>query len=209
MLAPLAAINDSVARALYVQQLAERIGLDESVILERLTARPLQPRRTSPSGSDSGNQAGQASSGSERFEQRIISMMIQYPQIIPEVVRRDILNHFSSGMLKTAGKLVIHHQLKSPDQLPDFLAQVEDGQLKTLLASLAIGEESWNLKGCKALLNRFIEARQKQGAGRSIQKAIENAEKEQNEVEVMRLLSEKQRLAVRREKEKMSLMRDK
>jgi DNA primase len=32
---PLAAINDNVARALYIKQLAERIGLEENIILEK------------------------------------------------------------------------------------------------------------------------------------------------------------------------------
>jgi hypothetical protein len=42
-----------------------------------------------------------------------------------------------------------------------------------------------------------------------MQAAIEAAEREHNEAEVMRLLSEKQKLAVRREKQKMSALREK
>jgi hypothetical protein len=62
-------------------------------------------------------------------------------------------------------------------------------------------------RGCSALLRQFIESRQKQVNGLSMQAAIEAAEREQNEAEVMRLLSEKQKMAVRREKQKMSALR--
>ncbi len=209
MLSPLAAINDSVARAVYVQQLAERIGLDEAVIFERLAARPRPSVMPSLSGATPGNSTGQAASASVRFERRIISMMLQYPQIVPEIVQRNILHGFNDGALKAAGELIVRHRLQSLDQLPEFFSKLEDGQLKVLLTSLAIGEESWNLKGCKALLTHFMEARRKQGGGRSIQRAIESAEREQNEAELMRLLSEKQRIAVRREKQKMSFLREK
>jgi DNA primase len=209
MLSPLAAINDSVARAVYVQQLAERIGLDEAVIFERLAARPRPSVMPSLSAATPGNSTGQADSASVRFERRIISMMLQYPQIVPEIVQRNILHGFNDGALKAAGELIVRHRLQSLDQLPEFFSQLEDGQLKVLLTSLAIGEESWNLKGCKALLTHFMEARRKQGDGRSIQRAIESAEREQNEAELMRLLSEKQRIAVRREKQKMSFLREK
>jgi len=100
-------------------------------------------------------------------------------------------------------------RLQSPQQLPELLNQMEDGPLKRRLAFLAIGEEAWNRKGCKNLLAHFFEIRQKQGAGFLIQKAIEAAELEQNEAEVLRLLSEKQKMAVQREQQKMSVLREK
>jgi hypothetical protein len=54
-----------------------------------------------------------------------------------------------------------------------------------------------------------MESRQKKMSGSSMQAAIEAAEREHNDAEVMRLLSEKQKIAVRREKQKMSALREK
>jgi DNA primase len=83
------AVNDSVARALYVKQLAERVELAEAVILERLKEhadRSGQRPAAVPAGTAS--RAVTPATGDERFEQRIIAMMLQFPEILPEVVDR-------------------------------------------------------------------------------------------------------------------------
>jgi DNA primase len=202
--APLSAINDSVARALYVQQLSERIGAPEAAILAKLREPAAAPaaRRAPDAAAGRGDPA--ALDPSVRMEQRILSMMLQYPEIISEVVTSNALALFTNEELKAAGEVVIRFRLQSTDQLPELLERMEDGPVKRCTALLAIGDEAWTLKGCQNLLARFIETRQKMGAGRSIQKAIETAEREQNEPEVLRLLGEKQKMAVRREKQKMT-----
>lgn len=202
-------INDSVARALYVQQLAERLRIAETVILDRLRARtaagasPRAVRRASD-----GALAAPAA-GEERFEERIIAMMVQFPEILPEVGASRVLDHFTNPLLKSAGESILQHRLVSPEQLPELLSRLEDGLLKQTVVALAMHEEDWNRKGCRALLRRFAESRQKQVSGRSIQAAIETAEREHDEAEVLRLLAEKQKIAVRREKQKMSALREK
>ena len=206
---PLAAINDSVARALYVQQLAERIGVPEAAILARLKEHRAKPSGREMKDPQTGRAGTPAVEADERSEQRIISMMLQFPEIIPEIVKRSILELFSHNELKAAGETIIRERLQSPDQLPELLARIDDGELKKTVARLAMGDESWTLKGCRNLLSRFMETRQKQGVGQSIQKAIEAAEREQNQDELLRLLNEKQKLAVRREKQKMSVLREK
>jgi DNA primase len=203
----LAAINDNVARSLYVKQLAERIQLSEAVILERLKGCAGRPDSREPGVRSS--RPVRAPEAEERFERRIIAMMLQFPEIIPEIVHGGILEFFSPSVLKSAGEAILRHRFQSPDQLPELLAAIEEGPLKQTVVSLAMGDEAWTRKGCKALLNRFRESRQRQASGLSIQAAIEAAERERNEAEVMRLLSEKQKMAVRREKQKMSALRDK
>jgi DNA primase len=209
MLAFLTAINDSVARALYVKQLAERSGLDETIILERLKA-----HAASTASRGSANRVANADSlhpagTEERFEQRIIAMMLQFPEIIPLIAQDGILDNFLHPHLKSAGETILHHHFGAPDQIPELLAKIEEGPLKKTLTSLAMSDECWTRKGCEAFLRRFKESRQKQVSGISIQAAIETAEREHDEAEVMRLLSEKQKIAVRREKQKMSELRKK
>jgi len=113
----------------------------------------------------------------------------------------------TNPLLKSAGETLVRHRFKSAERLPELLAQMEDGPLRQTLVALAMSDERLTRRGCSALLRQFSESRQKQVNGLSMQAAIEAAEREQNEPEVMRLLSEKQKMAVRREKQKMSALR--
>jgi len=205
----LSAINDSVARALYVKQLAERIGLDETAILERIKTRA-KPMAAPGLGVQAPAAAGRRSAGThEQVEQQVIAMMLQFPEMIPEIVKSNALEYVSLPLLKSAGESILRHRFQSPEQLPELLANIEEGALKETLVALAMTDESWTHKGCSAFLRRFMETRQKQVSGPSMQAAIEAAEREHNEAEVMRLLNEKQKMAVRREKQKMSALRQK
>jgi DNA primase len=205
----LSAINDSVARALYVKQLSELIRLEEAAILERLKAHAASMASQAAGTRRLDATRHQSTEAGERFEQRIIAMMLQFPEIIPLIVKGGILDYFSHPHLKSAGEHILNHPVGSPDQIPDLLSQIEEAPLKQTLVSLAMGDERWTRRGCEALLRRFTETRQKRLSELSIQAAIEAAEREHNDAEVMRLLSEKQKIAVRREKQKMSARTEK
>ena len=122
-------------------------------------------------------------------------MMLQFPEILPDVIGRNVLDWFASARMKAAGEAIVRQGLRSTSELPELLAAIEDAGLKDTLTELAMGDESWTLKGSRTLLTRFLETRQKHSAGRSLQLAIETAERDRNEGELMRLLEEKQRLA--------------
>ena len=57
---PLSAINDRVAQAIYIQQLAERIGIAETAVLERVRALANQKSHSSASGSRAATPAGES-----------------------------------------------------------------------------------------------------------------------------------------------------
>jgi DNA primase len=205
----LGAINDPVARALYVQQLAERIRVEEAVIVERLKtqAAPTAGSRTRARTAE--RSGGRPPEPPERFEERIIAMMLQFPEIIPEIAKGAVLESVTNPLLKSAGEILLRHRFGASHQLPELLAKLEEGPLKQTLVALAMGDERLTLRGCQSLLRQFTASRQKRVNGHSLQAAIEAAEREQNEAEVMRLLIEKQKMAVRREKQKMSALRGK
>ena len=207
--APLLAVNDSVARALYVKQLAERVGLAEAVILERLKEHSGQSGQR-PAGVPAGaaSRAVTPATGDERFEQRIIAMMLQFPEILPEVVDRGILEYFTNDRMKTLGESIVSRWRGFPESVAGLLERVEDAAIREQLAFLAMGDESWNRNGCRTLLTRFVEGRQQPGARLAIQRDIEAAEKAQDDTEITRLLSEKQKMAVRREKQKIAARRE-
>ena len=136
-------------------------------------------------------------------------MMLQFPEILPEVVDRSILGYFTNDRMKTLGESIVSGWRGSPESVAGLLERVEDAAIREQLAFLAMGDESWNRNGCRTLLTRFVEGHQKKGARRmAIQKDIEAAEKAQNDTEITRLLSEKQKMAVRREKQKMAAWRE-
>ncbi len=211
LLDPLAAINDSVARALYVKLLAERIQLPESVILQRLSEhagrdghRPPEPSARPASRPDTRRGGEHA-----RFEQRIIAMMIQFPEVIGEIEERGILSYFSDPVLRSIGDLLVGRQYRACDQLPELLSNVEDEGLKQRVASLAMGEASWSPKGCQVLLNRYLELRQQHRIIQPLQREIETAERANDDAELLRLLGEKHKMALKREKRKATVLRDK
>jgi len=135
-------------------------------------------------------------------------MMLQFPEILPEVVDRGILGYFTNDRMKALGESIISRWRGSPEGVAGLLERVEDAAIQEQLAFLSMGDESWNRNGCRTLLTRFVEGRQKKDARMSIQKAIEAAEKVQNDTEITRLLSEKQKMAVRREKQKRVARRE-
>jgi DNA primase len=124
------------------------------------------------------------------------------------VVDRGILGYFTNDRMKTLGESIASRWRGSPDSVAGLLERVEDAAIREQLAFLAMGDESWNRNGCRTLLTRFVEGHQKTGARMVLQKDIEAAEKTQNDTEITRLLSEKQKMAVRREKQKTAARRE-
>ncbi len=197
MLGPLEAVNDPVARAFYIQQLAERLGVEETVVRQELRRRR-QARSVSAPGGAAEERSAPPLSAEARFERRMVTMMLQVPELIPEMIERHILECFQEGPMKQLAADILASGHRTGAAVADVLARVPDGPRREQLALLAMSEDAWDPKGCRTLLDRFIESRRKQPAQRSLQQGIEAAEKAQNNAEVMRLLSEKQKLATRR-----------
>mgnify|MGYP001119949930 FL=1 len=128
----------------------------------------------------------------------MVTMMLQVPELIPEMIERHILECFQEGPMKQLAADILASGHRTGAAVADVLARVPDGPRREQLALLAMSEDAWDPKGCRTLLDRCIESRRKQPAQRSLQQGIEAAEKAQNDAEVMRLLSEKQKLATRR-----------
>ncbi len=211
LLDPLAAINDSVARALYVKLLAERIQLPERIILERLSEHAGRAGQGPPETSIRPASLADTQTGGdlERFEQRIVAMMLQFPEVIGDINERGVLTHFSDPMLRSIGDLLVRQQYRTTDQLPELLSKIEEDVLKQRVASLAMGESSWSPKGCRILLNRYLDLRQQRRVIQPLQREIETAERAHDDDEMLRLLGEKHKMALKREKRKTTVLREK
>lgn len=218
--ATLAAINDSVARSLYVKQLSERLDIDEAVVLEKIRVAALRkPQaisdRRSPSSSASAMSASESlmTSGQKslsevgsRIEQQIIAMMLQFPQILPQIESRDVLEHFESNILKSIGHTLLHHKFKSPAQVSELLNFIEEPEKKRLVAALALTDESWDQNGCRKLINQFVETIQRRQKSKLMDDKIKAAELKNDKQLLYKLLKEKQKIAIQSAKQKITLL---
>jgi DNA primase len=222
---PLAAINDRVARALYVKQLSERIGIAESTILERIreisvktsgSRYPGVSTRTPGPGSQTRAEKNSVSavedpevkfSGS-RVERQIIAMMIQFPNIIPDVNNYKILDLFNNKYLRSVGESILEFNPTSADQVSELISRIDDKPTQALIASLAMGDESWNRKGCLKLIAKFVESERKLRDGVLLERQIKDAEQRNDHELLLKLLSQKQKMAVNSEKQKMAILND-
>ena len=226
MQAPLAAINDRVAQGLYIQKLAERIGIAENAIMERVNevSAYITKRRFANDGpltatdshdrSDAVNTANEGRSEQtlavgNRFERQIIAMILQFPDILPEVVNLNVLSYFENKTLKDIGDYILKSNLTSPDRVSELLSRVDSDLKQTLIASLSMVDESWNMNGCLRLLGKFVESGQKMRDRGVLEEQIRAAEKSNDHDLLLKLLNQKQKMAERSEKQKTAVLDEK
>ncbi len=217
---PLASIGDNVARSLYIKELAESINIDESTVREKIrkisVPKKDRSKRSTWSNNDlarsqhktsaSDNVQGKALKGKwDRLERQIITMMLQFPQILSKISERDIINLFEDTDLKSIGQLLLKYKERSEIRVSDIMNLIEDKEQRDMVASLAIREDIWNHEACLGIINRFQSIR-KRNKNTLIDK-IKAAEKN-NDVELVdKLLNQKQKLAILTEKNKTALLR--
>jgi DNA primase len=143
-----------------------------------------------------------------RVEKQIIAMMIQFPEILPDISAHNVLELFSDGILKTIGESILDLNPDAADRVSELMSQVDDRQIQNLIASLAMGDESWNRKGCLRLLGKFVESGAKHRDGGLLERQIKDAEKCNDQELLLKLLSKKQKMAERIEQQKMAILRD-
>jgi len=223
---PLAAINDQIAQAIYIQQLAERIGIAESAVLERIRAVAARQSRATTFADQKGSPAStlpkrevaetnsrvQGPSGANagiRFERQIIAMMLQFPEILPEISRLSVLKYFENNELESIGNAVLKVNPSTVVQVSELISKIENEAQQTLIASLAIADESWNKKGCLRLLGKFVDTRHKLRSGSLLEEQIKAAEKSNDHALLLTLLNKKQKMAERSERQKMAILSEK
>jgi DNA primase len=143
-----------------------------------------------------------------RIEKKIISMMLQFPEILPEVARRNVIDFFEDGTLKSIGQIILTHGNGSGDLVSEIMAMIDDDERKRIIASLAIEEEMWSFRECVKLIAKFMEVSSNQSKKALVEK-IKAAEKENNQDLLVELLYEKQKMAVINEKRKMAILSEK
>lgn len=185
----LSAVQDNVARSLYIKQLAERLDIDESAVMEKV--------RQSTGGASMNRPENRAQrlnrqiNGGNRLEQQIIAMMLRYPVMIPEIVGNNLLDDFEDKKLKTIGQMIINQARDTGNSVADLVSMIEDSNYRNLLAKIAIKEQRWDRQGCQRLLDQF-KTRSRRQIKSDLQRQIEAAEKDNNMELLSKLLARKQ-----------------
>ena len=190
MVEPLAAINDSVARSLYIRQLAERLEVSEAAILEKTNAISIKGAkrfqgRFSAAATDANRQTKRGVNEADavdlagstiKIEQKIIAMMLQFPEILSEIEKRNVLDHFENNRLKSIGSSILSRKFSSSEQVSELISETVNDDEKQLIAALAFKEEDWTLKGCLMLVSRFVEAGKRRRDSNRFDEQIKAAE---------------------------------
>jgi len=192
---PMAAFEDPVARSVYIKYLSEKVDIDEAAILERIRQVAATPVTVSPGGR-SGRVAPSASrpikvSGGSPHERQMVAMMLQFPEILPEVRKQNIVNLIDDPGLRAIAQDALDGK--------DAIAPVEDRHedqrhdaLRRLRAQLSLHEEVWEYQGCLRFINHFVATRQRRQAA-PLYEQIKQAERDHDEERSLQLLREKQK----------------
>jgi DNA primase len=195
---PLAAINDNVARTLYIKQLAERIGLEENIIMEKVRADSSVKEKN-----DIGRQTAKANHKASRLEQQVIAMMLQFPAILPDIKKYNVIEFIENPDLRAIGKTILERGISSVKQISELLSLVDNPEQQRLISALSLVEESWDESGCMNLIIQFVKKGRRR-RDREIIDRIKAAEKENDQETLIRLLKEKQKLAVQSQNQRLA-----
>jgi DNA primase len=198
---PLATINDNVARSLYVKKLAERIGIEENIILQEIRTGAAQKRNK-----DLDRHKALASTEGSRLERQIIAMMLQFPAILPEIKKYDVIQYIENPHLRSIATTILEHQISSDKQI--FELFIDKPEQERIISALAMIEEAWEKNGCMKLIAQFIKNRQKRH-DRRILNEIKAAEEKNDQEKLAKLLKQKQKLAMRSQKQHLASQADK
>lgn len=191
------AIGDPVSRSLRVKQLAERIGVDETVILQKVQRTAQPPARAAwlpdRQGSNTAPETAPIRGETYRLEQQMVAMMLQFPEMIADVERRRLIDHFTDPVLAEIGRGIIDHFAHAGSDVAGLVSRWEDLEKKAVVARLSLTDEHWVRNGCMSLINQFEASIRRRD--KALLKRIEAAEKSGDENLLAALLQEKQRQA--------------
>lgn len=198
---PLADIQDSVARSVAVRYLAERLGIEEQAIMERVrrarseNAKKLKPRHPSDTSEAAQTQASPGLT-ENRLECRLLCMMLQSPNILPDIETRGIIDYFEDIRLKNIAALILAHPPEQAGDVSDLLNRLPDEAQRQLVASLAISQECWDKSSCEKLVAQFLNSRRR-GQQQQLDQKIRTAEQNNDYDQLFKLLKEKQKQVVK------------
>jgi len=198
----LASIDDEINRSIFVKAAAEGIGIEEDLLFQRVLRirQKSGAKETFGDGFEQGGPADDVFSTDQpvRFEKKILTMMLQYPVMIPEIRTRRIVEQFSDPDLKDIGRLILSYTGAPEALIPEVISMGKDPETGKRIVHLAAGEDSWNAEGCLKLIRQF-ELHCDRPERADLNARIHAAQKENDHALLADLLKEKQRMIHKRD----------
>ena len=138
--------------------------------------------------------------GGNRIERQLVKMMLQFPEILPEIRKQGVVPLIDDPHLKAIGQDILNDE-ESIDPSVDNPAGEADEVKRRLIAQLSIQEEIWDYKGCQRFINQFLLSKKRREAG-TLDAQIKKAENEQDEQRWLELLRARQQQAVQADQRK-------
>lgn len=183
-------ISDSALRSLYVKQLSETLQIDEKAVLEKVRDQYLH--QTNKASSLNGPATEEIRKESNPREEQIVSMMLNYPDIIPDITRTNVTEYFYSEKLKELAEKIAETTSDKDAFITNVMARLQTDEERELTASLAMND-SFSQDDIRAvalsIISRIIRVRKKQE--NILTNKIISAEKGCDS-ELMNLLKQKQ-----------------
>lgn len=181
----LSSVSDNVKKSLYIKKLAERIGIDESALVSEIASPPKRDRtpphlrepvymdheQEEPVFMDDMPAGNSFARKGEKFEKSILTMMLQFPEIIPEIKNRNVLDDFENGMYISMGWTILNHEASNDGRLSEFM-EIFDNNQKNIAASLAVSDTDWKRDDCLKIIGQFQLSRSRGEKRLSLMKSL-------------------------------------
>ena len=82
----------------------------------------------------------------------MIVMMLQFPEIIPEIERSNLVPYFESPTLQEIGQEILKHRQKP---VSEIISAIQNETERSMAAGLAMEDNVWNRDGCLKLITQF------------------------------------------------------
>jgi DNA primase len=179
---PLGSLLDGVSRSVYIRDLAERLDVDESAILEQV--------RVSATKDKKAISLIEPQRGS-KLEKALIAIMLQYPEGASSFNLQEIIEGFETVELKKIGQMILEESgSRTPVTGGDLIAQTDDPQTRNLISSLLMEKIQVDPNSCRKIVGQY-QAHLKKRQIRQLSKQIKEAERTNNQELLNRLLAEK------------------
>jgi DNA primase len=183
---PLGSLQDSVSRSVYIKDLAERLDIDESAVLEQV--------RASASKDKEAGEKSQPRHGS-KLEEALVAIMLQWPEALSPLNPKEIVEGFETVEFKKLGRLILEKSSAGSSAAgADLIAEIDDPQSRNLLSSLLLEEIQLDRDSCHKVVKQY-QAHLRKRQIKLLSKKIKEAEKKNDQELLNQLLAEKQQWA--------------
>ena len=175
-----------MSRSVYIKELAERLDIDESAILEQVRVAAKKDKKAVS--------LLKPRSGS-KLEETLVAIMLQYPEVMSSFNLEEIIEGFETVQLKQIGRVILGKSGSSRLVTgADLIARTDDVLTRNLLASLLVEEVPRDRDSCEKIVRQY-QVHLKKRQIRLLSKKIKEAERTNNQDLLNKLLAEKQERA--------------